>query len=503
MSQRNQPSARSWQRISIALMGALLAASLVYGVLSSQPPHYQSRAILFANNAGLAVDWPRWLDTYTHLLRTPATLQAALDTAQSPLSADALSSAMSLESLPNTQLIALNVSSTIATQPQALADALAQQLIAENARLTDTPDVLALKKQLTDLQTQLDATHAESQTLDTQIAAARDPAVLSDLRSRRSDALLRYVLLQSDYSTLFIRQNALPRGSPELRIANAASPAILIATLPLWESVIAAALIGGGLGVGVSTLIGALDNTLRSPEAIRRGLGLTVLSAIPPLRFKPGDDRLIFQADAPHAEPYQKLAKAIQNSGTCRVIAVTSAGMGEGKSLIAANLSIALAQAGHRVLIIDADLRTPTQHKWFKLSNRDGLTTLLYEAALRPASDAASDIPLHTLKRTPIDGLSVLTSGPLPPNPAEIVGSVQMLEVVRKLAEQFELVVIDTPPVRATSDTLTLAPNLEGVLFVVDAQHTQRRAARMAMRQLRQVNAQMIGAVLNRSRRTV
>jgi len=173
MSQRNQPSARSWQRISIALMGALLAASLVYGVLSSQPPHYQSRAILFANNAGLAVDWPRLLDTYTHLLRTPATLQAALDTAQSPLSADALSSAMSLESLPNTQLIALNVSSTIATQPQALADALAQQLIAENARLTDTPDVLALKKQLTDLQTQLDATHAESQTLDTQCAATR------------------------------------------------------------------------------------------------------------------------------------------------------------------------------------------------------------------------------------------------------------------------------------------------------------------------------------------
>jgi len=168
-------------------------------------------------------------------------------------------------------------------------------------------------------------------------------------------------------------------------------------------------------------------------------------------------------------------------------IVVTSAGVGEGKSTTLANLAVVSAQAGRKVILVDADLRRPTLHQLFDLSNEVGLTTMVLDE-----STLASP-PIH---ETGIEGLSVLTSGPLPPNPAELMGSRRMTEVIVALAEWADQIFFDTPPVVAVTDAAVLATKADGVLLVVSAGKTRREYARTAVQRLEQVNARLVGTVL-------
>jgi capsular exopolysaccharide synthesis family protein len=171
-----------------------------------------------------------------------------------------------------------------------------------------------------------------------------------------------------------------------------------------------------------------------------------------------------------------------------RQILLTSAQPEEGKSLTSANLSAALARAGKKVILVDADLHRPTQHRLFKLFNNIGVTTALlnedvdYEMLLQP---------------TTLPGLSLLTSGPLPPNPAELLGSKRMQEVLKGLQELADIVVIDSPPVTAVVDAMILANQMDGVLVVMRSEKSSRDAVKRALSALHQVKAPILGAVLN------
>jgi capsular exopolysaccharide synthesis family protein len=170
-----------------------------------------------------------------------------------------------------------------------------------------------------------------------------------------------------------------------------------------------------------------------------------------------------------------------------KTLVVTSARVGEGKSSTLANLAVVSAQAGRKVILVDADLRRPTLHQVFGLDNETGLTTAIMDDA------ALASPPLQT---TGVEGLSVLTSGPLPPNPAELMGSRRMEEVIAALAEQADQVFFDTPPVVAVTDAAVLATKVDGVLLVISAGKTRREYARTAVRRLEQINARLVGTVL-------
>jgi capsular exopolysaccharide synthesis family protein len=170
-----------------------------------------------------------------------------------------------------------------------------------------------------------------------------------------------------------------------------------------------------------------------------------------------------------------------------KTLIVTSARVGEGKSSTLANLAVVSAQAGRRVILVDADLRRPTLHQLFGLDNDKGLTTAIVDDA------ALASPPLQT---TGVEGLIVLTSGPLPPNPAELMGSRRMEEVIAALAEQADQVFFDTPPVVAVTDAAVLATKVDGVLLVISAGKTRRESARTAVRRLEQINARLVGTVL-------
>jgi len=172
-----------------------------------------------------------------------------------------------------------------------------------------------------------------------------------------------------------------------------------------------------------------------------------------------------------------------------RTVLVTSTAPSEGKTLTAANLAAVFAQAGRRVIVVDADLHRPRQHRVFRLPNNTGLTNALL------SEGSALEV---LLQETPVPGLQVLTSGPLPPNPAELLGSARMRELLAQLTSLADIVVIDSPPTMAVSDTAILASEVDGVLLVLDAGKTRREMALHALTGLRQVQARVIGVVLNR-----
>jgi len=170
-----------------------------------------------------------------------------------------------------------------------------------------------------------------------------------------------------------------------------------------------------------------------------------------------------------------------------KTLVITSAGVGEGKSTTLANLAVVSAQAGRRVILVDADLRRPTLHQILGASNEAGLTSMVVDEARLTAPP---------LQETGIQGLSLLSSGPLPPNPAELLGSRRMAEVIAALAEEADQVFFDTPPIVAVTDAAVLATRVDGVLLVIGAGKTRREYARMAVQRLEQINARLVGTVL-------
>ena len=199
----------------------------------------------------------------------------------------------------------------------------------------------------------------------------------------------------------------------------------------------------------------------------------------------------ISDPNSPVSEAYRALRTNLTFASIdrkLRTLMFTSPGAEEGKSTVLANLAVTVAQTERRVLVVDGDLRRPCLHELFDLPNEAGLTTLLVDPA------ALSDLPVQ---QTVVAGLSVLTSGPLPPRPADLIGSRRMDEVVARLGEQFDLVLFDSPPINAVADAAILATRVDGVLLVVRERRTRREAVVEARERLERVKAPLLGAILN------
>lgn len=167
-------------------------------------------------------------------------------------------------------------------------------------------------------------------------------------------------------------------------------------------------------------------------------------------------------------------------------ILVTSATPGEGKSTVTTNLAVAFAQTGSNVCLVDTDLRRPMVAKLMGLENWSGLTTAL-------VGQSSLD---NCLQKTAVEGLTVLTSGPIPPNPAELLGSQRMVKLLAELEERFDMVLVDTPPVLAVTDAAVLAPKVGGVLLVTRAGTVARQEVLRAKVALENVKAKLLGVVL-------
>jgi capsular exopolysaccharide synthesis family protein len=248
------------------------------------------------------------------------------------------------------------------------------------------------------------------------------------------------------------------------------------------------------LGCGLAYLRDMVDQRLRSTEEVKHVTGMQVLGVVPHIQKV---KTAALRGQQLHADPMSDVAESYRTirtalyfgspAGAVRTLLITSPAPGEGKSTLASNLAIAMAQAGNRILLLDADFRKPTQHKTFEIEKHIGLSTVLanqqtLEEAIRP---------------TMVNGLDVLPCGPIPANPSEILNSQMFADVLDSLAERYDHVLVDSPPVMPVTDARILAANCDATLLALRAEKSTRRSATYARDVLRSVGARLLGVVVN------
>lgn len=371
------------------------------------------------------------------------------------------------------------------------------------------------RKRIDDLTSQIDILSAEFEARTAEIdqvalpgigespaaAAARQNQAARDRREldlgvkvERDDLVSERLLLQSQLRDVNA-ENGL--SSPAAEIVNPASiPSGPISPKPLNDALSAAA-IGLMLGVALAFLFEQLDESIKTKEDVQRAIGSRVpvvatIPVIPEWRDRGRTEVVCISAPrSSAAEAYRALRTTVQFAGLenpVNVVAITSPAAGEGKTTALANLAVVVAGAGRRVVMLDCDLRRPRIHQFFGLSNEVGFTSWIIGDA--PLSAALQDVP-------GIRRLSLMASGPIPPNPSELLSSRRFPELVRALQADGALVLIDTPPLLPVTDAAVIARSIDLAFLVTMAGKGTRKHLRQALEILEQVDAPVGGLVLN------
>ena len=262
-------------------------------------------------------------------------------------------------------------------------------------------------------------------------------------------------------------------------------------------NILLAVVVGFILAGGLALMLEYLDDTVKSPDDVKAVAGLPILGEVGRWRSRKGEIHLIKRGErAAEREAYSMLRTNVRFSTlgkSVQVVLVTSTNANEGKSTTAANLAVAVAETGKKVALVDADLRRPSLHRAFGLENRTGLTSaLLKEASLD--GDVLRPAPFYTL--------SLMTSGPLPPNPAELLEWEGFDALLERLKREVDLVILDSPPVLAVADARILAAKADATILVIDSGRTRAAAVRKALQALVAANADILGVVLNKVRKS-
>jgi polysaccharide biosynthesis transport protein len=488
---------RRWLWLLIAAL--LLAGGASYLVSSALPKMYESTVTLIVGqslaNANPDINQlmasQRLSQTYADLVTTGPLLTRVIDRENLDATPEELRKLVKADAPANNTLVTITATDPDPVKAASIANTIADELIAASPAISGrTSDVQGF------VDTDLKA--AQQQILDTQAEVQR----LVGLSTRTPDQETqlqtlqgRLVSLRQTYATLLgfssgSGSNLLTVVDPAVPPAAPASPRVLLNTL-------LAALVGLLLAVGVAFLVEYLDDTLKSPDDVEGLVGLPTLGTI--IRMKGDEGRsviyrlaAILYPRSPAAEAYRTLRTNIEFASVdapAKTILVTSAIPGEGKTTTAANLAAVFAQAGHSTLLVDADLRKPGVHKIFGLQNTQGLTNLL-----RSDEVMVQDL----VQATEQEHLSILTTGPLPPNPSELLRSSRMRTVMDRLAASAELIVVDSPPLQAVTDAAILSSLVDGTVLVIDAGRTRSGAVRNGREALAKVGARVLGVALNR-----
>jgi succinoglycan biosynthesis transport protein ExoP len=410
----------------------------------------------------------------------------------------------------------------------------------------NNPDVVQLRSLINSTESKLrEAFRSHVSTLDAHIAGISSIRARSGARTEVLPAMAEEeARLNSRVLALSKLQDQLREEFQKARIAEALEAgdvAIVdvagVPYAPLWATatlkLMLGLLLGLVLGLGLAFILETLNTSIRRPEDLESMLHLPGLAVIPSLTATPhslprrtgllgrrrkelssgsadGEGRPLSQPFSVGTEAFRMLRTSLiwSDSGEMRTIVVTSAAPGEGKTVTAANLSVAFAHDGFRVLLIDCDVRRPRLHSLFRMPRSPGLMELLtppeggqngQSLTFDPESGRTiSGLPIDEVVRaTNIRGLSLLTCGSLPTNASNLLSGLRMRALLRELAKSFDLIILDTPPVLATADAGILSGLADGVLLVVRAGRTDRNAAQRAHQQLSQVGARIVGAVLN------
>jgi polysaccharide biosynthesis transport protein len=480
------------------LLACGVAAASTYLAVRDQPPIYQARTTLIvgravydlnpsSNELSLNMQLARF---YADIARREQVRRATMDA----LGLNRLPS-YNVALAPNSQLIEIIVADINPLRAQVVANELAEQLVlltptASDGQITEhqafvSQQLNALKNAITETEEEVARREALLLELNSASQIAETQREIESLRSKLSGLQANYAALlattdRGAANTLTIIE---PATLPAAPIGNNRMTVVLLAT--------AIALV---IAIGGAYLMEYLDDTIKAPEDAARWLELPSLGAVGRLEGLGYATQLIAaqQPLAPLVDAFRILRTNLEFASvdaSLRSLMLTSPGPAEGKSVVLANLAVVMAQAGKKVILVDCDFRRPTQHKIFGLLNSYGLADAMLNT---------NEPPTAYVQRTALADVGVMTSGKLPPNPAELLGSERMKCVIQELVAAADIVLFDSPPVLAVADAAILATRMAAVLLLVDARRTRTGDARQALERLRHLRVNLLGTVLNR-----
>lgn len=481
-----------WRRKWIIVIAVVVTMVTATAATLLATPMYRASAILrvLAVTGGGSADWvtydsrqiERLMNTYAELATSRLVyeeLARRLEVAEVP--------SIQVEIRGETELIAITAEGPDPVVARDAANALAELLIDETRALyTGTgktaqeilgEQLARAKSELDEAWTEYERLLAESPEDSDTIAAA---GTVIDLKERT------YAVLLEQYERNRVREavlaNTLSMVEPAIAPSGPSSPRkAMNLALGLVVGLVA--------GVALAFLFENLDTTLYSAEQIKGVTGLPLLGTVPTASKR--KDESLFNGNSPQGEAFRHLRTRVfmhDHGSSLHTLLVTSAEPQEGKSTVVANLASAMAQAGRTVMVVDAHLRLPTVHKIFGLSNKVGLSSVLEGKASLEEAVQSAEIP----------GVHVLASGPVPANPAELISSAKMAALVAGLADQYDMVLLDTPSLLAVTDAAELTRAADGVVLVVERAQARRESVWAACQQLAHMDANPIGVVVNR-----
>jgi succinoglycan biosynthesis transport protein ExoP len=478
--------------ITVSVVGSAVVASLV------QTPVYQGVAevllqarstdSLFDPDSGQRNDPARAVQTEIQVLKS----RPVRDLVRKELGS---APKVSASPVGQTDVIEVKAESTDPDRAADIANAYAESYI-DFRRGQAVDDLLAaaeqIQQKITELQIQIDGLGG---TATTEGGVPPEPTV--DSSQERDQLVAQQALFRQKLDQLQV-DAALKSGGAQL-VTPAVTPTSPIRPTPIRNTVVGLA-VGLMLGIGLAFLREHLDDTIRTKEDVEAAAGgLPVLTIIPVVAgWKDRKTPVVASLAEPKsaaAEAYRSLRTSVQFLGLdrpVRTLQVTSPSASEGKTSTVANLAVALAAAGQRVVAVDCDLRKPRLHAFFGLENKVGFTSVLVgDAPLSQALQRVKDV----------EGLLVLSSGEPPPNPAELLAGARSAQIFEALGALAEIVLVDCPPVLPVTDAAIIAGRVDATLMVVTATETHRRRLRQALDTLAQVGAPLAGLVLNGARR--
>lgn len=471
---------RKWIIILTTVISTLLAAVLTF----TATPQYRSQTTLRVATI-TNIDYTQILmNTYARIATSGTVkreLRSQLDLAESPN--------ISVELVPGTELMTITAQAPDPEQAQAIANTAAAVLAAQSREIYSgsgqtTTEILAsqlalAEQELAQARDQYDRLLAESPNDATAIDAVNQSIALKERT---------YATLLEQYENARVNEALLANSVSVVEPANLPGrPATPRTALNLVLGVL------GGLVLGtvLAFVIENLDTRIYTLDQMESATQLTTIGRIPSSKDELQVAR-INNGHYPQLEAFRRLRTnllTIDPAAKQMIVMVTSAQRGEGKSTVCANLAVTIAQSGRRVVLVDCDMRLPSVHKIFNLPNKRGLTSVLTGEVELDEAILDSAYPR----------LQILASGPLPPNPTELLGSAQMFALLDDLRDEYDFVILDTPALLSVADAAVLAPRADKIIWVVSLATTRRDDIKTVRRQLVNVQADAIEVVINRA----
>jgi capsular exopolysaccharide synthesis family protein len=489
---------RAWL---VALL-MLISGGVAYYNSSEETPIYSTSATMIVNN-GVTTDLSDYnaiyqtqqlAQTYAGMVATGPVLDRVANTLGVPFIESSVSASSSGESqFLNVRVTdtdperAVLVANTVVTEFQAYMEERAANR-ADAVKGGLTAQITSLSERIEEIDAQVSELRAGDNADDEQVQQQ-----ITDLTQERSNVSQSLTNLNTSAVTIDAQILA---GSAQIEMVNPARSAGQISPNPR-SALMLGLFVGLMLGVGVVALLEFLDNTVKPEQNLQGITGAPLLATVSAVNKMPPGGAQVFTIAQPKASATEAMRLLRTNlefaSATDEIhsLTVTSPGPGEGKSTIAANIGVVLAQAGKTAVVIDADLRKPTQHRIFGVPNEQGLTTLLTHP-----EDAWESAAI----KVALPGLHLIPSGPIPPNPADLVSSARFAQLIERIKSEVDLVIIDSPPILSASDSLSIATRTDGVILVCRSHKTRTDALRHAAHSVHQGGIRLIGLVVNRQK---